>query len=157
MGDTASTSSETPPPETPSSQATAPTIKVEPQSASPYPSREAFLVPPPELSPTSRDRSYTLMVTEILKRHPSISEKLAQTVVDQQGPIRHGWRKTTRRSFYVVVALALVAVMCAAIAIGFLTTLTSRGRLSSCLRAVDDRANLGSPPWHQSDVDGVVR
>lgn len=112
MGDTASTSSEIPPPETPSS--TAPTIKVEPHSSSSQHDQDSLWeVPPPELSPTSRARSYTAIVNEILKRHPSISEKLAQTVVDQQGPTRQGWRKTTRRSFYVIVALALVAVMCA--------------------------------------------
>ena len=95
-----------------SSQATAPTLKADDDDAF---DRRSFSPFSPEshgspsgLSPNSRDRSYTAIVNALLERHPSISDKLVERVVDRQGPTKHGWRKATRWSFYVIVALALV-------------------------------------------------
>lgn len=75
-----------------------------------------------QLSPGSKWRSASnemlAQMAMFLKRHPSFEAQLNQPRLREQrsrtepdgGPSRHGWRKVSRRSFYVLVVVALLAV-----------------------------------------------
>ena len=66
------------------------------------------------LSPASRDRSFASLLVALEKtveRNPVLAESLANM---RGSPTRRGWRKRSRRAFYVVVVCALLAVGCAA-------------------------------------------
>ena len=54
-----------------------------------------------------RERSYTTLLIEAIERHPKFRQLLRE---DDGSPARAGWRKRSRRAFYVVVVLALLGV-----------------------------------------------
>jgi len=59
------------------------------------------------ISPGTRMRSYTALLVEAMENHPRFNEFLDKRA---GSPTRGGWRKRTRRTFYVIIAIALVVI-----------------------------------------------